>query len=487
MEKNTGRREDLEGRQPQGAGVEGGMSQGKRALCIAGALLLIFLAYLLPAPEGLTFSGKMSLALMVAGIFLWVTEPIPVAISGLVMMILMPVFGVLEFNGGVWVGFVSSVIFFILASFGITAALLKTKLPAKIVFALMRLTKGNARATVLAFMVSAAILSFFISDLPCTALFAGIAVSSILKVEGCKPGTSNLGRALMIGITYASVVGGQAIPSGSAMNIMAMNVLAANTGIQISFLDWTAICMPIAVVLLVVCWVSVTVVFRPEPISPQTMACIEQKGLAVGKLEALDWKVLGIIGIAFTLWIASNWTGWDATAIAVFALVLFFLPGIDVLTWKEYTASVSWNIVLLIGCVQSLSGGVKEQGAASWLFASTVGKLALGGGAIVAATALLLPLLRLVIPVGPAFIAICLIPLASMSTAFGVSPVVFTIIVAVNASTTFLMGVDSNNMLSFRYGYWKMTDFFKSGVLPTLAMVGLHATVLAPLVAAVGY
>ena len=38
----------------------------------------------------------MSLALMVAGIFLWVTEPVPVAISGLVMMVLMPVFDVLE-------------------------------------------------------------------------------------------------------------------------------------------------------------------------------------------------------------------------------------------------------------------------------------------------------------------------------------------------------------------------------------------------------
>ncbi|WP_417064341.1 SLC13 family permease [Gordonibacter urolithinfaciens] len=464
-----------------------GGSAAKRVACVAVAVALIAAAWFGPTPEGLSEAGKMSLALMVAGIFLWVTEPVPVAISGLVMMVLMPAFGVLEFNGGVWSGFISSVIFFILASFGITAALLKTKLPTRIVFALMRLTKGNARATVGAFMVSAAVLSFFISDLPCTALFAGIAVSSILKIEGCEPGKSNLGRALMIGITYASVVGGQSIPSGSAMNIMAMNVLAANTGIEISFLDWTAICMPIALVLLVACWLSVTLVFRPEPISAATMACIEEKGRAVGRLEALDWKVLGVMGVTFALWIASNWTGWDATAIAVLCLVLFFLPGLDVLTWREYTASVSWNIVLLIGCVQSLSGGVKEQGAASWLFGSTVGKLAVSGTAIVGATAALLPLLRLVIPVGPAFIAICLIPLASLSAAFGVSPVVFTVIVAVNASTTFLMGVDSNNMLSFRYGYWKMTDFFKAGVLPTLAMMALHATVLAPLVAAVGY
>ncbi|MEG1827657.1 MAG: SLC13 family permease [Gordonibacter sp.] len=470
-----------------GRAKDTGMSAGKRILCLAVAVILVVAAWAGPTPEGLTFAGKMSFALMVAGIFLWVTEPIPVAISGLVLMVLMPAFGVLEFNSGVWSGFISSVIFFILASFGITAALLKTKLPTKIVFALMKLTKGNARATVLAFMVSAAVLSFFISDLPCTALFAGIAVSSILEIQGCKPGSSNLGKSLMIGITYASVVGGQAIPSGSAMNIMAMNVLAANTGIEISFLDWTAICMPIALVLLAVCWLSVTGIFRPEPIAPATMRCIEQKGRAVGKLEALDWKVLAIIGVAFSLWIASNWTGWDATAIAVLALVLFFVPGIDVLSWREYTASVSWNIVLLIGCVQSLSGGIKEQGAASWLFGSTVGKLAVGASAVVGATAALLPLLRLVIPVGPAFIAICLIPLASLSEAFGVSPVVFTVIVAVNASTTFLMGVDSNNMLSFRHGYWKMTDFFKAGVLPTVVMMALHATVLVPLVAAVGY
>ena len=44
----------------------------------------------LPTPEGLSFAGKMALALMVAGIFLWVTEPVPVAVSGLVIMARLP-------------------------------------------------------------------------------------------------------------------------------------------------------------------------------------------------------------------------------------------------------------------------------------------------------------------------------------------------------------------------------------------------------------
>ena len=67
------------------------------------------------------------------------------------------------------------------------------------------------------------------------------------------------------------------------------------------------------------------------------------------------------------------------------------------------------------------------------------------------------------------------------------SPVVFTVIVAVNASTTFLLGVDSNNMMTFKHGQWKMGEFFKAGIAPTIAMMILHATILAPLVGLVGY
>lgn len=470
----------------------------RRLVLIALTLGIVVVGMLIPTPQGLSEPGKMALVLMVAGIFAWVTEPVPVAVSGLVIMVLLPAFGILPYLNatdaatgtttiGVWGSFISNVIFFILASFGITAALLKTKVPAKLVFALLRLTKGSARATVAAFMVSAALLSCLISDLPCTALLTGIAVSSVLEVQGSERGSSNLGKALMIGITYASVVGGQAFPSGSAMNVMAMNFLTAHTGIEVSFLGWAAICLPLSVILLAFCWLSVTTVFKPEAIKPQTLAAIEERGRAAGKLEALDYKVLAIMALTFVLWVGSNWTGWDITTIAVIGLALMFLPGIDVLTWREYVASVSWNIVLLIGCVQAIASGIQKNGAASWLFGSTVGKTAAYAPMAVAATAGLLPVLRLVCPVGPAFIVICLIPLMGMATAAGISPVVFAVIVGVNASTTFLLGVDSNNMLSYRHRYWTMVDFFKAGIAPTVVMVLLHAFALAPLVSLAGY
>ena len=158
---------------------------GKRLALIGVAIVILIIAHFLPVPEGLTYEGKMAIAIMVAGIVLWVTEPVPMAISGLALMCLMPGFGIFPYNGtpGVWANFISNVIFFILASFGITSALLKTKIPTKIVFALMHLTKGNAKTTVLAFMLATAVVSAFVSNLPCTALFAGIAMSSIIDLE----------------------------------------------------------------------------------------------------------------------------------------------------------------------------------------------------------------------------------------------------------------------------------------------------------------
>ena len=268
---------------------------------------------------------------------------------------------------------------------------------------------------------------------------------------------------------------------------MTLNMLAANAGFTISFLDWIIICAPIAIIVLIVSWLSVSLIFKTDRISEATMMAIEKNGASIGKLDGFDKKVLVILLAMIVAWIASNWTGWDATAIAVAGLAVFFLPGIDVLNWKEYIASVQWSIVLLIGCVQSIAGGIKEQGAASWLFGATVGKLAVSAFAVVAATAIALPLMRLIIPVGPALIAISLIPLAAMGPSMGVSAAVFAVIIAFNANSTFLLGVDSNNMMTFKYNQWKMADFFKAGIIPTIAMVVLHATILAPIVSMLGY
>lgn len=476
----------------------------KRVVLILIAVAIIAVGCIMPTPEGLTEGGKMAIVLMIAGLVLWVTEPIPMAVSGLAIMVLLPMFNVSPFLNttnaatgavtiGIWGNFISNVIFFVLASFGITAALLKTKIPNKIVLALMSLTKGSGKATVLVFMIAAAAISSFVSNLPVIALFAGIAMSSIVELEqktDDSKHSKNLGRALMIGIAYAAGMGGMITPAGSALNIMTINMLAAATAetgaISVGFLQWVAVCAPIAIVMIVISWISLVTIFRVNKISDATMQSIKEKGESLGKLDSFDYKVLAVFLLMIVAWILSNWTKWDATMISVLGLALFFAPGIDALNWKEYVASVNWAIMLLIGCVQSIAGGIRDQGAAAWMFKSTVGKIGMSAGAITFAVAAILPLIHLIVPVGPAIIAISIFPLAGMAPALGVSAVTFAVIIAFNANTSFLLGLDSANMMTYRYGQWTMKDFFVAGIVPTIAMVALHATVLNPLVTLLG-
>lgn len=462
-----------------------------RALIIAGSLAIVLTAMVLPNPEGLSYEGKMSLALLVAGVILWVTEPVPFAVSGFAILIALPTLGVLPLSATegptVWTSFISSVLFFMLASFGISTALLKTKIPTRIVYFLLKLSRGNTKGVILAFMLACASVSLFVSDLPCCALFAGIATSSILEIENVKPGKSRLGRALMICVPYAAAIGGEALPSGSSMNIMTIGMLKSITGIEISFLDWAIICLPVAVILLFVAWISIIVIHKPEPISQKTIDHITAIATNREKLDATDWKVITITGLTFVLWIASNWTGWDATLIAILALILFFLPGVEVLTWKEYMRGVSWNVMLLIGCVQSLAAGMQKQGAASWLINASVGKFALGAFSLSMATAGIIPLIRLLIPVGPALIAIALPPLCLLGETIGVSPVFFTVVVGISASTSLMNGLDSIAMLSYQYKHWTLVDYFKSGIIPTCALILMHMFIIMPIIQALGY
>lgn len=457
-----------------------------RLLDIGIAIIILIIFYFLPVnQEALPIQGKMALGLLVAAVYLWVTEPIPMGVTALAAMVLMPVFGVLNY-AEVWTGWISSVIFFVLASFALTKAMLKTKIPAKLVFQLLRISRGKSVNMVLAFMISCACISMFISDLPCTAIFAGLAMSTIIEAGGYPIGKSNLAKCLMIGISFGSMIGGMSTPIGTAMNIMVLGMLKSATGIEVTFLKWMAMALPVALITLPVSWLVLIKIFKPEPLKESTQAIIAEKAENLGPLDVVDKKMIGVFCFLLICWIASNWTGWDATAISVMGMVIMFLPGIDLLTWQEFVDGVSWNVVLLIGGVQSLAGGMSAKGASAWLIGSTVTKLAFSAAGFLAGAAVFLPLLRLIIPVAPALIAITTIPLLGIAQKTGVSAVLIAMLIAMETNT-FLLALDNNVMMSYRHGCYTIIDYFKAGIIPTMVLVVLCTTLLPFMVRLMGY
>ncbi len=66
--------------------------------------------------------------------------------------------------------------------------------------------------------------------------------------------------------------------------------------------------------------------------------------------------------------IASNWIkAIDVTLVAILAVGVFFLPGINILTGKDYMSNVKPLGMIMILCIMPLAKAVKTTGAADWI------------------------------------------------------------------------------------------------------------------------
>lgn len=216
----------------------------KRLIGIAIAAICIIVSCFIPGSEALSAEGARALGLLLALVALWITSALPLGVTALLIVVLCPVLGVVPNLGGAIGGFASPPLFFIIAVFSLPVIMMKTNWGVRLMNALLKWTGNNTRKLVLGFMIATTIVSMIMSDVPCTVLFMGFALT-ILKAADAKPLKSNLGRCLMIGIPVAAVTGGMATPAGSSFNVVAMGIMQKVTGgAGVSFLDWVIVALP---------------------------------------------------------------------------------------------------------------------------------------------------------------------------------------------------------------------------------------------------
>ena len=73
----------------------------------------------------------------------------------------------------------------------------------------------------------------------------------ILEQNGCEPGKSKFGKAIMLGIPVGAAIGGIGTPAGSGMNAVTMSLLKNICGVEISFGQWSLVGVPVALVSIV--------------------------------------------------------------------------------------------------------------------------------------------------------------------------------------------------------------------------------------------
>src|SRR6056297_1612988 len=96
----------------------------KKVLLVLG-LIIAGIIFFLPPPAELGVAGKNAFVVFVISLTLWITNIIPLAITSLLGMALIPLFGVLDINKSFSL-FGNKAIFFILGALIIAAGIQKT-------------------------------------------------------------------------------------------------------------------------------------------------------------------------------------------------------------------------------------------------------------------------------------------------------------------------------------------------------------------------
>ena len=447
----------------------------KKKIGLVLAIIVLFITVSTPPQFGLTELGYKTLGILLIGLFLWILESMPLAVTALLVIILQPILGVSSL-GEALSNFANPVTFSVLASFAISAAIVKTPLAHRLIKRLLYLSKNNSKKIILSFMIGTMVISSIMSNVSATALSMGLALGILAKME---PGDNKMrfGKVIMIAIPFAGMIGGLITPAASSINVITLNMMKELAGYQVSFLEWILYGFPIAVILLPSCWYVLIKLFKPQNIDQAVIDGFIKSEDVPEKMDKQEIKVAIIILTVMILWITGSWVpALDLTIVALGGMICFFLPGVDVLNWKEFSENVSWNAVIMIGGVISIGSATIKAELGQWFLSLFVDKLVqMPLFVLLIVMGIFLVLIKLLIPIGPAIITITAVPLYGLATIMNIPVEILFLPMAFVTIACLLVPLAAVPLITYSQGYYSMRDMFISGLITSLIWVVLTA------------
>jgi len=320
----------------------------------------------------------------------------------------------------------------------------------------------------LGFLLAGALLGMWITPVAAASVLVPVAVV-VLERMGCAPGKSRFGQGLMLAVVWGCLAGGIATPAGTTSNPIVIDVLRTLAGVEVGFLDWMRIGVPVLLLLLPCAWAILVWLFRPEIAHCHLETVQPEVGGASLATPANRLRALALGAVAVVVWVAAppGWMVWSTLLLSV----LLFVPGIGFLDWRAAERGVPWGALLVVGASVAMGMAAYHSGLARYLayvlFARMLSALPpfWRSAALSWATALLHALLSSNTVTG-SIIAPLLIPLAQdlrLDVWRTLAPCGYSV------SLAFLLVSETPTaLIAYGTGYLRMRDFARAGLLLTV-------------------
>lgn len=444
-----------------------------------GVIVLVALG-VTPTPEGLSWAGKMSLGIFVVAIVFWVTEVMPIAITGWAMVGLVPLLGILP-AADAWTASINNAIIFYLCCFAFACFVARSSFAVRLTGVILRWAGTNSSRVLLGFMVGTALISTLMDNLPLTAVMLPIAYAVLDANNTPTGGKSAFAKCIAIGIPWAAALGGAMTPSGCIINVLAMSLIEQNFGVHISFVQWMAFGVPLALITIPAGWFALIKIFKPEALSQEAVDTGIERASSLGKLPRHEIAGLVVMLVTMVIWIASSWvTAIDITVVSLLALGLMFFPGVEAIKFNHFLEDSPWGMMLLMMAVNVLVAALMGTGATAWLVSVVMAPMTAWPLIVtLVALSVLGCLLHNVIPAGPACAGLIAVPFATIVASMGGSIAATCAMVGFWSAIALMLPLDGVPLLSYSSDrkYFSFGDMVKVGWAPSLVMVVITVTI----------
>ncbi len=313
------------------------------------------------------------LSIVLLMIVWWFFEVIPIYVTALLPLILLPLLTNQNFQD-VAAPYANPSIFLFLGGFMLAIAIEMSGLHKR--FAYHMITKfGRSMFSILAcFMLVSYFTSMWIINTATALMLLPIAIQVCkeIKVEN-----SQFEILLLLSIAYSASIGGMSTIIGTAPNVFFVGFMHENFNIQISFLEWMRIALPVsAVILLLSFFIFFYLIKKNKNIDQASWQSISLEKLP--PISSDEIKVLLVFILTIAAWVfrgnlnqfnfLSNLTD---PGIAITSAFLFFLiPSSnkknDLLQWKQMK-ELPWGLLILFGGGLALAKAIMVSGLGDWL------------------------------------------------------------------------------------------------------------------------
>jgi len=490
----------------------------RRIALLAGPLLALLVYALLPGQYGdgkggtavFSAAGRATLAVTVWMATWWVTEAVHIAVTALLPITVFPLLGIAGIDKAT-APYASDVIYLFFGGFVLAAAIQRWGLDRRIAYGTLALVGTRADRVVAGFMLATAVLSMWVSNTATAAMMVPIALAVVnltLRqrtgrtlaehggIPADSPGDRNFALALLLGIAYSASIGGIGTLIGSPPNGILARFVVQNYGIEVSFVKWLKVGLPVVALMLPAAWLLLTKVMFRSGIGEIEggREWVRQELAALGPLARGERVTLAVFGATVVLWVtrpllakaslggAVPFAGLSDAGIAMLAAVaLFIVPvdpahGVRAVDWIA-ARELPWDVLILFGGGLSLAEAIQANGVADLLGAATQG---FGGWPVLAVVLAVAALSTFASELmsNTAQVATMLPLLAAVAPGVGVHPALLLVPCTLGASAAFMMPVGTPpNAIVFGTGLLTIPQMCKAGFWLNLLGVAIVTAV----------